>query len=91
MEDLQSRISLNTMCLTQVRLFNAVDFGQLDALFFEYSGRLFVVRSKRLAVPTPWREEFDEDEFLRVNDRLEVGGSQVDDIGGTLGKNESSE
>ena len=48
-----SRISLNTVCLAQVGLVNAVHFGEFDTLFFEGSCCFLVVRSKRLAVPAP--------------------------------------
>jgi hypothetical protein len=44
------------MRLAQVRLINTVHFGELDALFFERSGRLLVLRSKRFAMPTPLGE-----------------------------------
>ena len=42
--------------MAQVRFINTVDFGKLDALFFEHSGRLLVVGSKCFAVPTPLRQ-----------------------------------
>ena len=41
------------MCLAEVGFINAVDFGELDAFFFEGGGRFLVVGSKRLAVPAP--------------------------------------
>ena len=47
------RVSLDAMNLAQVRLINTVHFSELEILFFERSGRLLVVRSKRFAVPTP--------------------------------------
>jgi len=39
--------------LAQLSLFNTVHFSDLDAFFFEGSGSLLVMRSKRLAMPTP--------------------------------------
>jgi len=37
----------------------------------------------------PWREEFDKDEFLRSDDRVEIGRGQVDDIGSRICKGKS--
>ena len=43
--------------MAQVGLIDTVHFSDLDVLFFEGSGRFFVVRSKRLAVPAPSTED----------------------------------
>jgi hypothetical protein len=47
-----------------------------------------VERKKRAL---PWRKEFDKDEFLGVDYRLEICGSQVEDVGGRLCNGESGE
>jgi hypothetical protein len=47
-----------------------------------------VARQKR---ELPWRKEFDKQKFLRVNDRLEVGRDQIDDVGRPLSNDKSGE
>ena len=39
----------------------------------------------------PWRVEFNKDKLFGVDYRLEVGRSQVVDIGSCLGKSKSGE
>lgn len=56
LKEWSSRISLNTVCLAQVGLVNAVHFGKFDTPSFKGSCRFLVVRSKRLAVPAPSAE-----------------------------------
>ena len=46
-------------------------------------------RKKKGALP--WRKEFDKDKFLGVDHRLEIGGSQIDYVGGRLCNGESGE
>ena len=51
-----SRVSLNTVRLTEVRLIDAVDLSQLDALLLQSGSSLLVMGSESFAVTTPGTE-----------------------------------
>jgi len=42
--ELDSRVALYPITLTELALFNAVDFGKLDVLLFQGSSSLLIVR-----------------------------------------------
>jgi len=48
-----SRVALYPITLTELALFNAVDFGKLDVLLLQGSSSLFIVRGQGLAVSAP--------------------------------------
>lgn len=51
-----SRVALNTVRLTEIRLVHTVYFRELDLLVLESSGCFLVVRSKGFAVTAPTRQ-----------------------------------
>ena len=56
-EDLEGRVSLNTVLLAELRLLCAVDLDELDVLLLQGCGGLFVFWGEGLAVAAPWRVE----------------------------------
>ena len=85
-EDLEGGVALNTVGLAEIGLLCAVDLDELDALLLQCSGSLLVLGGERLAVTTPWCEEFDKDERLRGDGRLKVGSGEAQNVGVAIGK-----
>lgn len=56
-EDLEGRVSLDTVLLAEVGLLSAVDLCELDVLLLERGGSLLVLGSEGLAVTAPRCED----------------------------------
>lgn len=56
-EDLEGRVTLNTVLLAELSLLSAVDLGELDVLLLEGGGSLLVLGGKGLAVAAPRGED----------------------------------
>lgn len=77
------RVTLDAVFLTQLLVFSTVNLGQLDSfLVLELGSSFLVVRSKTLAVATPWSEEFYQSELFAIDFRVKVGAREIDNVGG---------
>lgn len=56
-EDLEGRVTLNTVLLAELRLLCAVNLDELDVLLLQGRGGLFVFWGEGLAVAAPWCED----------------------------------
>lgn len=52
-EDLEGRVTLNTIVFAEISLLSAVDLGELDVLLLEGGGSLLVLGGEGLAVAAP--------------------------------------
>ena len=65
-EDLEGRVTLNTVLLAEVGLLGAVDLCELDVLLLEGGGGLLVLGGEGLAVTTPGSEDWEQSQLLVV-------------------------
>ena len=75
LEDLEGRVPSNLVLPSDFLLHGGVNFAQLGSAF-EAGGCRFVLRRESLAVPTPWRVEFNKPVLAGNNRGIEVAVSQ---------------
>lgn len=79
-EDLDGRVTLDVVLLTQIRLRCAVDLDQRDVFFLELGGSCLILGSKGFAVTAPRREKFRKHKRMLFYEVLERVLSQRDNV-----------